>query len=434
MSGKVVFSGDLSFNNLAEVFQILGGNNSTGVLRITSQYSPNPGLIYFVDGNPANAFVGTMRGLDAIYPLFGWLEGKFEFVQEKVQVEHVIKKSRMEIALDALRMLDDGLIKKVGALSAETTPSPQTAKSDPGKKDAIPTLRGSRIDHIYVVDEEDFSDGKRIVKEGRHGKWIWVILDGIVKVVKETPIGPFPIARLGEGCFLGTFSSFLFQEHPRSASAIAVGDVRVGLLDTQLLSTEFRLLSPEFRGLLVSMDDRLRKISERVVHLAMKKEDPSGLTRGQEVIINKGSTKLEAFSIVQGEAHVMGQSSKGPLYLMTLKKDDFFGNLPFLPTGQEPGMAGVIASKEIALNSLDITRLQQEYDQLPGILKGMIQNVGASVALTTQMAHRLHGEASDSSGRGPVPPIPARHAEVRPERFGGDADMPNCVHSSSNIE
>ena len=99
----------------------------------------------------------------------------------------------------------------------------------------------------------------------------------------------------------------------------------------------------------------------------------------------------------------MGQSSRGSLYLLTLNEDDFFGNVPFLTTGQEPSQAAVIASKEIKLNSLDTARLQQEYDQLPGILKSMIQNVGASVALTTKMAYRLHGEASGSSGRGPAP-------------------------------
>ncbi|MCJ7593431.1 MAG: cyclic nucleotide-binding domain-containing protein [Desulfobacterales bacterium] len=397
MTGKVVFSGDLSFNNLAELFQILGGNNSTGVLRITSQYAPNPGLVYFVNGDPVNAVNGTLRGLDAVYPLFGWTEGKFEFVQENVQIEHAIKKSRMEISLDALRMLDDGVIKKVGALSLEEMAAAEKAEVGPGKKDAFPTLKGPAVDLIYVVEEEDFADGKKIVKEGSHGKWIWVILEGMVRVVRETPMGPLTVAQLGEGCFIGTFASFLFQEYARSATVTAVGDVRLGLLDTQLLSAEFRLLSPELRGLLIGMDGRLRKTTGRAVQLAQKEEEPTGLTKGTEVILNKGSAKEEAFTIVDGEAHVIGQSSKGPLYLLTLNKDDFFGNIPFLNTGQEPHQAAIMASKDIALNHLDVAGLREEHAQLPGILKSMIHNVSASLALTTKMAHRLHSEVPRAS-------------------------------------
>lgn len=393
MTGKVVFSGDLSFNNLAEIFQILGGNNSTGILRITSKYAPSPGIVYFVNGDPVNASNGNLRGLDAVYPLFGWSDGKFEFVQENVQVEHAIKKNRMEIALDALRMLDDGMIKKVGALSFKEMASTEAAEKSPEKKGGLPVLTGPSVDLIYVVEEEDFSDGKKIVKEGSHGKWIWVILEGTVTVTKETSMGPLPVMQLGEGCFIGTFASFLFQEHARSATVTAVGDVRLGLLDTQLLSSEFRLLSPVLRGILYSMDSRLRKTTARLVDLALKKEDPVGLLKGTEVILNKGSVQEEAFTLVQGAAHVIGQSRRGSSYLLTLEKDDFFGNLPFLETGQEPHQAAIMASKEIVLNKLDVAGLHAEHDQLPNILQSMIHIVSSSLAQTTKMVHRLHGEA-----------------------------------------
>jgi len=393
MTGKVVFSGDLSFNNLAEIFQILGGNNSTGILRITSKYAPSSGIVYFVNGDPVNASNGNLRGLDAVYPLFGWSDGKFEFVQENVQVEHAIKKNRMEIALDALRMLDDGMIKKVGALSLEEMASTEAAEKSPEKKGGLPVLRGPSVDLIYLVEEEDFSDGKKIVKEGSHGKWIWVILEGTVTVTKETSMGPLPVMQLGEGCFIGTFASFLFQEHARSATVTAVGDVRLGLLDTQLLSSEFRLLSPALRGILYSMDSRLRKTTARLVDLALKKEVPVGLLKGTEVILNKGSVQEEAFTLVQGAAHVIGQSRRGSSYLLTLEKDDFFGNLPFLETGQEPHQAAIMASKEIVLNKLDVAGLHAEHDQLPNILQSMIHIISSSLAQTTKMVHRLHGEA-----------------------------------------
>jgi CRP-like cAMP-binding protein len=375
----VVLSGDLSFNSLPEVFQILGGNSSTGVLRISSQYAPNPGIVYFVKGDPINGSDGSLHGLDAIYALFGRTEGKFEFVEEKVTIQRAIKKSRMEIVLDAMRMLDDGVIRKVGPPSFEEGPIPAGDKAEePG---AVPVLKGPPVDFLYVVDEEDFSDGRTVVKEGSHGKWLWVILDGMVKITKETPKGPLTVSHIGEGCFIGTFASFLFQEHARNASVTAVGDARLGLLDTQQLSVDFRALSPDFRRVLVSMDGRLRKVTNRATQLAEERDAGTKFAKGKEVILKKGSTKAGAYLITETE--------KGPLYLLTLEKHDFFGNLPFLEMNQEPQQAAVMAPKDLKVKKLDVESIQREFEQLQGTLKSMVLNLNASIAATTKMALRL---------------------------------------------
>jgi len=60
--------------------------------------------------------------------------------------------------------------------------------------------------------------GERILKEGGHGKWIWVILEGAVEITRETPDGPLVVARLGEGSFIGTFAALRFKEHARTAN------------------------------------------------------------------------------------------------------------------------------------------------------------------------------------------------------------------------
>jgi len=387
MTGKVVLSGDLSFNSLAEVFQILGGNNSTGVLRISSQYAPNPGIVYFINGDPINGSDGSLHGLDAVYALFGRTEGKFEFLEEEVTVQRTIKKGRMEIVLDAMRMLDDDVIKKVGPPSFEQAPIPEEYQA--GKGGGVSVLKGPPVDFLYVVDEEDFSDGRTVVNEGSHGKWLWVILDGMVKVTKETPKGPLTVSHIGEGCFIGTFASFLFQEHARNASVIAVGEARLGLLDTQQLSVEFRALSPDLRNVLVSMDGRLRKITDRVAQLAGERNAMTQLAKGKELILKKGSTKAGAYIITGGEGCLMSQTKKGPLYLLTLEKNDFFGNLPFLHMGQEPQQAAVMAPKDLKVKKLDVESLQKEFEQLQGTIKSMVLNLNSSIAATSDMAMRL---------------------------------------------
>jgi CRP-like cAMP-binding protein len=291
MSGKVVLTGGLKFTSLADLFQIIGGNNSTGTLRINSQYTPDPGIIYFVEGNPVNASDGHLRGLDAIYALFGRTEGNFEFIDGRVSVEHAIKKSRMEIVLDALRMIDDGVIKKVEPPSTQEILIGRPDKPEEDKKTGPSVIKGPAIDYLYIVDEEDFYDGKTIVKEGTHGKWIWIVLEGKVKIIKETRRGPLTILHLGEGCYIGTFSSLLFHDYARSASVKAVGDVRLGLLDTQRLANEYYTLPMEFRGMLASLDRRLKKITDRAADLALKKTGLSLPSKGLEVVVQSGSKK-----------------------------------------------------------------------------------------------------------------------------------------------
>ncbi len=386
MHGKATLTGDLGFISLADSFQILGGNNSTGILHIKSQYVPSPAMIYFIAGNPVNATHGSLQGLEAIYSLFGWTEGKFEFHEQKVQAERVIKSSRMEIVLDALRMLDDGVIKKVGPPSYDEMSGVQSDASKDGKTGELPVIKGPFVDYMYVIDEEEFHDGERIVTEGGHGNWIWVILEGSVKMTRETSRGPMTIARLGEGCFIGTLKSFLSHKHVRNATVTAVGDVQLGVLDTQRLSQDYASLSSDFKGLLLSLDGRLKKITDAAVDVFVKNPKTNGLTKDKKLIIKQGSSKEGVFTIIDGETHIVRRTPHGYLQLLTLEKGDVFGYVPFLDVGHEPRSASVIASKDLKVSKLDGQALQEEYDQLSGTLKNIIDNVGTCVSMTTRVA------------------------------------------------
>jgi hypothetical protein len=390
MGGKAVLTGNLKFTSLADLFQIIGGNNSTGTLRITSQYVPQPGIVHFLKGNPVNAANGPLKGLDAVYSLFGRTEGNFEFSEEKLSVEHAIKKNRMEIVLDALRMLDDGVIEKVGPTTADELLSKKGTKSTDGQKRELPVIKGPAIDYLYILDEEEFSDGKTVVKEGSHGKWIWVILDGAAQLTRGTSRGPLTIAKLGEGCFIGSFTSLLFQEYARSATVSAMGDLRVGLLDTQRLAGEFYTLPADFRNTLSSLDRRLKKITDRAVDLSAKKKDSLSLpAKGLQVVVDIGSKKDDLYCIQEGQAYVVGKTAKGALPLLTLEKDDVFGNLPFMDMGQEPRNASVAGTQSLKTITLDAEELHTSYDHLSQTFKGMIFNICTCVSITTKLVYLL---------------------------------------------
>jgi CRP-like cAMP-binding protein len=388
MPEKTTLTGNLAFIALADVFQILGGNSSTGVLRIKSQYTPNPGLIYFVNGDPVNASSGSLQGIEAIHTLFGWTEGNFEFDEQEINVGHVVKQGRMEIVLDALRMLDDGVIKKVGPPSFDDSIVLETGKG--GEKSGHKAITGPSLDYSHILEEEDYRDGERLIKEGGHGKWIWVILEGIVNIIRETPSGPLTVNRLGQGCFIGTVTSLSFVEYARSASVIAEGNVRLGLIDTERLSREYTSLSPEFRALLISVDGRLRQVTDRVVELYQNQNRSKELTKGKKVIMKSGSSKKQAFVISEGEACVVGKSKKGHLPLLTLKKADVFGNFPFLQMGHETRSASVMATENLKVSKLDVDAILKEHENLSGTFRNLIFNASTCVFSTTKRAYRRH--------------------------------------------
>ncbi|MBW2108583.1 MAG: DUF4388 domain-containing protein, partial [Deltaproteobacteria bacterium] len=288
MPDNAVLSGDLRFISLADCFQILGGNNSTGTLRITCPYVSTPGLIYIVDGTPINAQCGSLHGLDAVYPLFGWSEGTFEFYEEPVNAEPTIKSGRMEIVLDALRMLDDGLIERVGPTSSGEWPGATKTGSIKGAGGVVPVIRGPLADYMYVIDEEEYHDGVKIVTEGGHGNWIWVILEGMVEMTRDTAKGTMHLARLAEGSFIGSLTSFLQRDYIRHATVRAVGDIQLGILDTQRLYKEHANLSAEFRDLVLSLDHRLCNTTDKAVELFESKGMETPSDPGAQTLIAQG--------------------------------------------------------------------------------------------------------------------------------------------------
>ncbi|MDY6839396.1 MAG: cyclic nucleotide-binding domain-containing protein [Thermodesulfobacteriota bacterium] len=389
MPGEAVFAGDLTFIGLADILQMLGSNRSTGVVRITTKQVSSPGVIYFKDGNPINATNGSLQGAEAIYPLFGWAEGKFVFHRQKVSVEHVIRSSRMEIILDGMKMLDEGLLEEIGAKSAIKVRGRETDGPKHDRKDSLPILKGPSVDYMYLIDEEQFRDGEEIVTEGGHGNWIWVILEGSVAITRQTANGTMTLGRLGEGCFVGALASFLVRGHVRSATVTAAGDVQLGVLDARRISGEYATLSSDFRGLLLSLDGRLRKITDRAVELYSRKYKSNGLAKNKRLVMKEDSPKKAVYTITAGEAYVMRKTAKGYLPLLTLGEGDVFGDLPFVDLGHEPRRARVLASDDLRVDKVDGELITREYHGLSPTLRNLVDSMASCVSVTTTVACHL---------------------------------------------
>ena len=381
MNESVVLSGSLGFLSLGDIIQLLGSSGSTGVLRLINRYAPAPAFIYFIDGNPVNAQNNDEEGIEALYSLFGWVSGSFEFTREAVFAEKRITKSRMGLILEGMRLVDDGHTKKIGPTA--TTEKIAELKESLSK---TPIVKGPLVDYMYVVDEEDFFDGEYIVEEGKHGSWIWVILEGVVDIVKETESGTIPIIRIGDGAFVGSMSSFLMQGHIRTATAVAVGNVQLGVLDSQRLAQEYAAMSMEFRAYLTSLDKRLKQLTDRIVEYHDGEVQPLDILKDNKVLIPQAKMKEEQLYIIkQGRASVVRRSKNGPVLLCHLYKGDYFGNVPFLHLGQEPEGASIYGSDNIKVAKVQAVSLQKEYNRLSTTFKNIVDNLATSISVTSEI-------------------------------------------------
>ena len=388
MSDNIVLKGSLDFTKLADIFQILGGNNSTGVLKISSKYVPYKGIIYFLNGNPINSTCGSLKGIKSIYALFGWTDGQFEFYEEKVQIKIVIKKSRMEIVLDALRLLDDGEIERVGPPSIGDTNIEN--RNEYSEEKDLRVIKGPFVDYSYVVEEESYNDGAMIVKEKAHGKWISAIYGGTAIVRRDTINGPLDVARLGEGSFIGSFRALLFGEFQRSASVFAESGVHLVTLNSQRIYNEYTSLSLDFQNLLVSLDNRLARLTDRAVVIYEKGDHRNEFTKNIKINMKRSSSKKGLFVIREGNAGIVMHTPEGNLPILTLEKGEVFGENPFVDFGHEPRSASVLASNNLKVDELDTKSLQEEYDMLSGIMKNWIYHVSNCITMTNRLVYQLH--------------------------------------------
>lgn len=377
MDNEKVLAGHLTFISLGDLLQLLSSESRTGELRIIHPNFKEPGVIYIRSGNPIDAIADKKNGLDALYDLFGWISGTFEFLMKDVKRDDVIKKRMMAIVLDALRVLDEGGIETF-------TDSPKSSDQKPQEPQSLSTaIKGPFVEYSSVVDEDEYPDGSTIVVQGRHGNWLWVVLEGTVDVIKQTEKGKALISSTGAGGFVGGLTSLLHPENSRSATAVARGPVQLGVVDTQQLSSELSFLDLEFKKVLLSLDNRLRLVSSRYTDIVNGQSKFNGLPQNIKPMIRQGDDVQKVFTILNGEAHVVRKTQQGLIYLMTLGKGDFIGRIPFLNIDHEPAFASVFASEDLKLGILDTDKIEEEYGKLSVTVKNIIEYTTICLSATT---------------------------------------------------
>ena len=121
--------------------------------------------------------------------------------------------------------------------------------------------------------EKSYAPGEVVFREGDPGKGLFVVLDGEVEVLRETPRGEQRLAMLGPGAAFGELA--LIDDLPRSATARALDSSRLLIL----YRSHFEALVQGDRGIaLVVMQNLLRTLASYVraaSPLAAAGSDPS---------------------------------------------------------------------------------------------------------------------------------------------------------------
>lgn len=380
MEDTQVLSGDLKFLTLAEVLQLLNSSGASGTLRLNSPYASETGLVYFSKGNLINAVCAEKQGADAVYGLFGWMDGEFGFTAGEPQIKKLINQGVMELVLDGLRMLDDQEIPRLG-------PPPGLSQKDQVESEygEIPIIKRPVANYGYVVDENEIEDGQTIVQEGRHGSWVCVILEGYADVLREAGNEQVRIVRLGPGALVGNISSLLSRSSLRTATVVSAGGTVLGVLDLQRLHAEFSVLSFDMRQLAVSLDYRLREATSRVMEMRTNTLDPQAFIKGRKIMFEQGAEEDGLYRITEGQAAIVRNTPKGPVPFAGLNRGDFVGQFPFANIGHETGSAAVYASEDCTVQQLDLVSLTREYEDCLSMVRGIVEHVAQCISVTTKM-------------------------------------------------
>ena len=126
------------------------------------------------------------------------------------------------------------------------------------------------IDPFMILEEEEYQDGNVILREGTSTDWIYIVLEGQVRIQKSTPKGPVAITTIGEGQMVGEMAFLERGKVPRAASAVALGYVRLGVLDHDRLTKEYDSFSPLLRKLILTLVRRMRYITEIAAKLVIE--------------------------------------------------------------------------------------------------------------------------------------------------------------------
>ena len=159
---------------------------------------------------------------------------------------------------------------------------------------------------LLTSGKETHEAGDVILKEGSHGAGVYVISSGKVEISTMVQDKKVVLDILGPGGMFGEMS--YLDPAPRSATAIALEDTVLELLDKDFLDREFNQISSDFREIISNLVKRLRKANQRLVVSPRRKEERAKVKI--RISFKKASDFFRAY---------IGDLDSGGLFIKTTK-------------------------------------------------------------------------------------------------------------------
>ena len=94
-----------------------------------------------------------------------------------------------------------------------------------------------------------YKNAEKIIEAGKQEKRMFIILEGSVHIILSDGQNMVKVAELKKGDFFGEIS--LFNNTPRSATALAIGDVKLAYVDSADELKAFLIKNPSFAAKMV---------------------------------------------------------------------------------------------------------------------------------------------------------------------------------------
>jgi CRP/FNR family transcriptional regulator len=113
---------------------------------------------------------------------------------------------------------------------------------------------------------KNYKDREVIFKEGDRGQEMFLVRSGKVKIERSSKEKPVTLATLGIGEFFGEMA--LFGDHMRSATAQAVGDTELSIVDKETFMSFIK--DPVIWTVIERMSERIREVDDKLEALIVQ--------------------------------------------------------------------------------------------------------------------------------------------------------------------
>jgi uncharacterized protein (TIGR02266 family) len=160
-----------------------------------------------------------------------------------------------------------------------------------------PSSQGKDGHMFPLASRETYEDGQIIIEEGSSGDWIYVVLSGSVEIFKIIDGKRFTLSVLKPGEVFGELG--YLGAVKRTATARAIGETTLGILDRVFLDKEFNKLSGYFRTILVAVVKRFRGMMDRATEFTSRKEKRAQKTLS--LMFKDHQSFIKAYTVDIGE-------------------------------------------------------------------------------------------------------------------------------------